>query len=273
MPESLLPPLVDTETLQQHLDDPHLLIVDLRPKDDYEEGHIPGARSLDYSEIVQAQPPAMGMLPDEERLGRVLSRIGLTPEHHVVAYDEEGGGRAARLLWTLEALGHRQLSLLDGGLIAWDEEERPIEEGPDRGASSDYQARFENAGVVTDKQHILARLGAADLALLDARSPGEFRGQDMRARRGGHIPGAVNLNWTEVMDPEDSLRLKPNPEIQAMLKARGVTPDKEVVVYCQTHHRSAHTYWVLRHLGYPNIKGYPGAWSEWGNDPEMPVER
>ena len=74
------------------------------------------------------------------------------------------------------------------------------------------------------------------------------------------------------MDPQRQLRLQPDPVLRQLLDARGVTPDKEVIVYCQTHHRSAHTYWVLRHLGYGRVRGYPGAWSEWGNDPDMPIE-
>ena len=95
---------------------------------------------------------------------------------------------------------------------------------------------------------------------------------DQRAARGGHIPGAVNLNWMDTMDPQRQLRLQPAPVLRQLLDLRGVTTDKEVIVYCQTHHRSAHTYWVLRYLGYPRVRGYPGAWSEWGNDPSVPVE-
>jgi thiosulfate/3-mercaptopyruvate sulfurtransferase len=127
--------------------------------------------------------------------------------------------------------------------------------------------------VVADKSYILSRLGQADLALLDTRSPGEYRGLDVRAARGGHIPGAVNMNWTTAMDQARQLRFKADGELRALLEGLGVTPDKEVIVYCQTHHRSAHTYMVLKHLGYPRIRGYPGAWSEWGNDAALPVER
>jgi thiosulfate/3-mercaptopyruvate sulfurtransferase len=116
-------------------------------------------------------------------------------------------------------------------------------------------------------------LGQADFVPLDTRSPGEYAGIDIRAARGGHIPGAVNMNWTEAMDPGRQLRFKPDHTLRRMLESKGVTPDKEVVVYCQTHHRSAHTYIVLKHLGYPRLRGYPGAWSEWGNSAELPIER
>jgi thiosulfate/3-mercaptopyruvate sulfurtransferase len=216
----------------------------------------------------------MGLLPTEARLGEVLSRLGLTPTRQVVAYDEEGNGRAGRLLWTLATLGHAQVSLLNGGIHAWEAAVGPLETQIRQPPHSAYQARFTDPPTaIADKNYILARLGQPDLALLDTRTPAEFAGLDQRAVRGGHIPGAVNLPWTDAMDPQRQLRLQPDPVLRKLLEQRGVTPGKEVIVYCQTHHRSAHTYWVLRHLGYSRVRGYPGAWSEWGNDSDLPIER
>lgn len=267
-----LPLLIEPEQLQPLLADPTVLIVDLSDPASYAAGHIPGAVHLDYSDLIRAEPPAMGLMPGEAQLSEVLSRLGLTPDRPVVAYDEEGNGRASRLLWTLSVLGHEWVSLLNGGIHAWDAAGGPLEAPFRHPPRSDYRARFANPAAVADRDYILERLGQSDLALLDTRSPGEFTGQDQRAARGGHIPGAVNLNWTDAMDPQRQWRLQPDPVLRAMLEKRGVTPDKEVIVYCQTHHRSAHTYWVLRYLGYPRARGYPGAWSEWGNDPNLPVE-
>ena len=110
------------------------------------------------------------------------------------------------------------------------------------------------------------------MALLDSRSKEEYSGERKFAQRGGHIPGAVNLDWHLAMDPDHNHRLQPESVLRDMLNARGVTPDKTVVTYCQTHHRSAFTYFVLKVLGYPRIKGYPGSWSEWGNDDSTPIE-
>ena len=270
----ILPLLIEPEQLQPHLADPAVLIVDLCDPTRYAAGHIPGAVHLDYADLVRVEPPAMGLLPTEARLSEVLSRIGLTPGRQVVAYDDEGNGRAARLLWTLATLGHERASLLNGGIHAWDAAGGSLETGLRESPRSVYQARFiEPPTAVADQAYILARLGQPDLALLDTRTPAEFAGLDVRAARGGHIPGAVNLNWTDAMDPQRQLRLQPDPVLRKLLERRGVTPDKEVIVYCQTHHRSAHTYWVLRYLGYPRVRGYPGAWSEWGNTPDVPVER
>lgn len=267
-----LPLLVEPEELAKHLNDPGLLIVDVRNIDSYAEGHIPGAVNLDYASIIRIAPPAMGLLPDETQLSAVMSALGLTPESHVVAYDEEGGGRAGRLLWTLDVLGHQSLSLLNGGFAAWMAESRPLDQQAVVPTPSQYTARFANPEALADRNYILSRLNRSNLALLDTRSPGEYAGMDIRAVRGGHIPGAVNMNWTDAMDMANSFRFKPDATLRGMLEAIGVTPDKEVIVYCQTHHRSAHTYMVLKHLGYSKIRGYPGAWSEWGNDPSLPVE-
>ena len=104
------------------------------------------------------------------------------------------------------------------------------------------------------------------------RSPAEFTGARKFADRAGHIPGAAHLEWTDMMDKQRNLRLLPDDQLRAMLAERGVTPDKEIITYCQTHHRSAYSYVVLKHLGYENVRGYPGSWSDWGNNPALPVE-
>ncbi|QIT55193.1 sulfurtransferase [Aquisalimonas sp. 2447] len=273
MTQSLLPLLAEPEQLREKLDDPRLLIVDLSDEGTYSQGHIPGAVHLTYAWLVRKTPPALGLLPDEKALSDVLSEIGLTPEHHVVAYDNEGNGRAGRLLWTLDVCGHRQWSLLNGGSHAWFNEGHPVETGVNRPAPSNYTVSLpERPAPLADKEWILRHLDDDGVAILDARSPGEYDGSDVRSARGGHIPGAVNLEWTRALDRERNLRLLPAETLQAMLAERGIRPDQEVVTHCQTHHRSSLTYVMLRALGYERVRGYAGSWSEWGNDPEAPVE-
>ncbi len=268
----MLPLVVEPDQLEAAGGIPRLLIVDLCSRESYEKTHIPGAVHLEYARIVEHRPPIMGLLPDTERLAEVLGALGVRSDTHVVAYDNEGGGKASRLLWTLDASGHTRFSLLNGGLVAWIEEGHKVESSatdPIRNTCSITP----NPATRADKAYILAQLPRADLGLLDARSPGEFIGADQRAARGGHIPGAKNLEWTDALDKGNHLRLKPAAQLRAMLHTAGLTPEKEIITYCHSHHRSALWYVILKALGYPRVRGYPGSWSDWGNDASTPIEK
>jgi thiosulfate/3-mercaptopyruvate sulfurtransferase len=265
------PWLIEADSLEDALSSKELLIVDLGKADTYRKLHIPGAVFVDYNLIVAANRPVMGQLPDDATLQRLFSSLGIDRDRYVVAYDEEGGGRAARFLWTLEVAGHARCSLLNGGLHAWANEGHRCEDAVVRPTSSTF-ALAHNDTPVADSAYIRERLGNPAVALLDVRSAEEFSGAKRLAERGGHIPGAVNLEWTLAMDPGRNLRFKPDEELERLFSRAGITPEREIITYCQTHHRSAHTYLVLRHLGFPRVKGYPGSWSDWGNNPALPVE-
>jgi len=271
MAPALLPLIVEPAELETHLGAENLLIVDLSRPETYAQAHLPGAVHLEYAQIVAARPPAMGVLPDAAQLSEALGSIGATPDSHIVAYDDEGGGRAARLLWTLDVIGHSRYSLLNGGLHAWTNERHPVNAQPVRRPRSSYPVTFRD-GAVADKNYILEHLRDPGVVIVDARSPAEYRGENRRAERAGHIPGAVNFDWVNEIDRTRNLRLRPAEELKQLLSQMGVTPDKEVIAYCQTHHRSAHTYMMLKSLGYPRVRGYPGSWSEWGNSPDTPIE-
>ena len=267
-----LPFLLEPSDLEEYLGQISLLVVDVGDADAYEKERIPGAVHIDYLDIVSGAVPTSGTLPPVENLQDVLSSIGLTREHHVVAYDSEGNGRASRFLWTLDVLAHSKTSLLNGGFTAWKNEGYPVETSPPpRIDRSDYSVVV-NGKAQADKSYILSNLGNTDIGLLDARSKMEFEGFDVRALRGGHIPGARNINWLDTIDTTKNNRFKPADELRQMLHQQGITPDKEIITYCQTHHRSSHSYAMLKSLGYDRIRGYAGSWSEWGNSSETPIE-
>ncbi|MFW6345443.1 MAG: sulfurtransferase [Halomonas sp.] len=250
-----------------------VLLVDVGDDDRrYRRAHLPGAVHLPYGELVRADPPAMGLLPEPRALGERLGRIGIDDTVTVVAYDADGGGKAGRLLWTLDVLGHPRHGLLNGGLQGWLAAEGPVEGGAQAPQPREYAAQIRCPACLADRDWVREHLNDPAVAILDARSWAEYIGTDRRAERGGHIPGAVHLDWQALMDPEDPPLLRSAAELRAMLAERGLAdPEQEVVVHCQTHHRSSLTYVVLRAIGYQRVRGYAGSWSEWGNDPELPV--
>lgn len=266
-----LPLLIEPEDLEPLLGRDDLLIVDVGKKTTYRQLHIPGAVHLEYGRIVAEKRPVHGLLPDRETLERVFSELGIGSETSVIAYDDEGGGNAARLLWTLESMGHTRCTLLNGGLHAWANERFPVESRPVTPTATRFLAR-PVAEPAADTEYILSRLDDPETVLIDARSADEYTGARRYAARGGHIPGAVNFEWTAAMDKSRSLRLRPEDELVRELADLGITRDKQIISYCQTHHRSSHTYWMLRVLGFPRVKGYPGSWSAWGNREDTPIE-
>lgn len=263
--------LIEPEQLAAELGQPGRVIVDLCKPEVYAAGHIPGAVSLAFPSIVRVQAPVMGLLPDEAKLSAVLSGLGITPNTHVIAYDDEGGGKASRFLWTLAAVGHKHWSLLNGGLHAWTGDGHPVTTTPSVAAPSEYPAHY-TGEVVADRAYILAHLKDNATVIVDARSPGEYNGTDVRAERGGHIPSAVNFDWQLGMDRNRGLRLRSAGDLLPKLTALGITPDKEAIAYCHTHHRSALTFVMLKALGFERVRGYPGSWSDWGNRADTPIE-
>lgn len=263
--------LIEPEDLESCLHDTDIAVVDLCKAKQYATAHIPGAHYVDYADIVHIERPVMGLLPSKIQVSIILSRLGITPDTHVVAYDDEGGGNASRFLWTLHVFGHDKTSLLNGGLFSWANEGHAVDTKVPVPKPSDYGVE-NTQRYVADRQYILDNLDNKQVALLDARSNPEYTGEKKFAIKGGHIPGAVNFEWVSAMDPKKNLRLRPEEEIKNELDRLGLTSDREIICYCQTHHRSAFSYMMLRILGYENVKGYPGSWSDWGNQPDTPVE-
>ncbi|KAF1056526.1 MAG: Thiosulfate sulfurtransferase [Pseudomonas delhiensis] len=264
-----LPLVIEPAELAARLEAPELVLVDLTSAARYAEGHLPGARFIAPARTQRGQPPAPGLLPEKADLEALFGELGHRPEAVYVVYDDEGGGWAGRFIWLLDVIGHTRYHYLDGGLHAWLADSLPLSQAVPPSAGERVALTLHDAPTAT-REYLQSRLGAADLAVWDARSPSEYHGDKVLAAKGGHVPGAVNFEWTAGMDRERALRIR--QDMPQILQELGITPDKEVITHCQTHHRSGFTYLVAKALGYPRVKGYAGSWSEWGNHPDTPVE-
>lgn len=265
-----LPLVIEPSDLKDRLDAPELILVDLTSSVRYAAGHIPGARFVDPKRTQLGQPPAPGLLPEKPDLEKLFGELGHNPEAVYVVYDDEGGGWAGRFIWLLDVIGHTRYHYVDGGLLAWQAQQLPLSTQVPPSGSTTATLTLHDEPTAT-REYLQSRLGAADLAIWDARGPTEYSGEKVVAAKGGHIPGAINFEWTAGMDPARNLRIR--EDIGEILNQLGITADKEVITHCQTHHRSGFTYLVAKALGYPRVKGYAGSWGEWGNHPDTPVER
>jgi thiosulfate/3-mercaptopyruvate sulfurtransferase len=245
------------------------IILDVRPAESFAQGHIPGAIHLDlwgFSLIDTDEAPRRAFL---WMIHHVLEQRGINNTRPVVVYEDSSGMRAARVFWFLEYFGHPDTRLLDGGFSAWLDAALPVTR--DAVAPKAVEWKVEpRLDLAAGWKDVALRLDSPDAVMLDTRSDDEYYGRVARAKRGGAIPGAVHIEWTRNLDDEGAF--KPLPELRAMYEKVGITPDKDVIAYCQGGYRAAHGYLALRLLGFPRVRNYLGSWKEWGDRDELPIE-
>jgi thiosulfate/3-mercaptopyruvate sulfurtransferase len=248
---------------------PRPLVLDIRAAEDFANGHIPGAVHLDLwgLSLVDTDPaPLKAFMWIVDHLFNLRGVDASTP---VVVYDDQSGVRAARAFWFLEYFGHQHVQVLDGGFGAWISAGHPVARDAAPPPKSTWTGTPQATAIATWRD-VKERLGNADVVILDTRSDEEYHGTLVRAKRGGAIPGAAHVEWKRNLAPDGTF--KPAAELRAIYEQAGVTPDKEVVAYCQGGYRAAHAYLALRLLGYPRVRNYTGSWKEWGDREELPIE-
>ncbi|MBF7681870.1 sulfurtransferase [Acinetobacter sp. B5B] len=265
--------LIDAEQLLPHLDHAQLRIVDLTRTSVYRQLHLPHAVHVMPKQLVSQRDFATGLLPQQDDLQSLIEHLQLSPDHHVVAYDDEGGAWASRFLWNLHCAGFERTSLLNGGIHAWLANKYPVTtvEPKIEPTSHLYQvnlSQVENYQI--DYMTLKQAVENEDIQLWDCRSFEEYTGQQRAARKGGHIPNALHYAFDRALDRENHLKLQPFVEIRQNLQHMGFDLDQPVVVYCQSHHRSGLAYLLARMLQW-QVRAYDGAWSEWGNMTNSPI--
>lgn len=257
--------IISTSELESKLDESNLLVIDTRSFKEYSEGHIPGSVNLDLFAFHWIDTTKDGIQNFNKQTEMLFSFVGITTEKKIVFYDDVSGMLAARGVWMLEYFSHPDVSILDGGMKKWKNENKEIETKPNPFQPSKFSGKI-NSDIIVGYEYILENL--ENLKIVDARTEGEFQGTTIRAAQSGHIPKAINIDWNQNI--ADTGVFKSDAELSQLYQ---FPKDSEIVTYCQGAYRAANAFLALKKLGFENVKVYLGSWGEWGNKLELPVEK
>lgn len=271
--------LVETDWVAQHLEDPQVRIVE--SDEDYllyDTGHIPGAVKLDW--FTTLQDPVRRDFISQADFERMCSHLGIANNTIVVFYGDKNNWFATYAFWLFEYYGHHNMKIMNGGRVKWVNENRPLTREVPSYPAVQYSAQPPENRIRAFREQVLLQ-SQAGIPLVDVRSPQEYTGELLHmpnypqegAMRGGHIPGAVNIPWSQAVDAETGLFKSPQA-LRELYQGKGVTPEVEIITYCRIGERSSHTWFVLKYLlGYPGVKNYDGSWTEWGNLVAAPIHK
>jgi thiosulfate/3-mercaptopyruvate sulfurtransferase len=271
--------LVDADWVEAHLHDPKVRLIEVDVDTNaYEQGHIPGAVGFNWQKELQDQTIRAPL--SQAHLEELMSRAGVSNDTTIVLYGDNNNWFAAWALWILKYYRHQDVRLLDGGRVKWVADKRELTTEVPSYPSTTYHAQSPDAAIRALRDQILAQLGRSDITLVDVRSPAEYSGELLApahlpqegAQRGGHIPGAANIPWSQAVREDGTF--KSADELRSLYEGKGVTANKEVIAYCRIGERSSHTWFVLHYLlGYPEVRNYDGSWTEWGSLIGVPIEK
>jgi thiosulfate/3-mercaptopyruvate sulfurtransferase len=264
--------LVDTEWIEAHAADPSLRVLEVGGNANaFGEGHLPGAAFVSMRSLSNPDDPIGGQIATAAQVSEDLSNVGLGRDQTVVLYDRRNNLQAARAYWVLKYYQHADVRIYNGGTPKWTEDGQVMSTVMVEYEPSDYQAGPPDPEIRTTWQYVVDHTDDPATLFCDTRSPEEYLGRDVRAERGGRIPGSINVEWTAAVNANGTF--KSSEELAALYGGAGFTPDKQIITYCQSGVRGAHTWFVLSELlGYPSVRNYDGSWVEYGNNPESPVE-
>ncbi len=268
--------IISPQTLKEWQGDSSrkILLLDLSENANYQRGTIANAVNMPYAGLVNGEFPNPGMLPQAADFATALAAVGYDGSQHLVAFDDEFGMKAARLYWTLRMAGdgRENFSYLNGGVAAWQNSDGEVSSGGSARPTEVRSIEWDTErGPRATREQILASLPQQEYFLWDTRSAGEYSGEEKRAERAGHIPGARHLEWSSLLNQDGTI--KPAAEARGILEKffEERKDAQPIVVYCQAHRRSSLAFMVADFVGI-EVLGYDGSWQEWGNLPDTPIE-
>jgi thiosulfate/3-mercaptopyruvate sulfurtransferase len=282
MPYARPEALVSTDWLAAHLSDPHVRVVDssfklpgITPtaRQDYDQGHIPGAVFFDIDDICEPGTSLPHMIPSPDLFAQKIGTLGIGDGVRVVAYDSAGLSSAGRAWWMLRLFGHNNVAVLDGGLPKWRAEGRPLDTVVPSPPQRHFTARFDPS-LVRDKRTLIENLATRHEQVVDARAAGRFDGTMPEVRpglRSGHIPGSRNAPYEFVTDPQ-TRQLKSADELTHLFRDAGIDLDRPIVTSCGSGVTACALAFALHLIGHPGAAVYDGSWSEWGQPGDTPIE-
>jgi thiosulfate/3-mercaptopyruvate sulfurtransferase len=249
-----------------------IIVVDVRPRSEYVVGHLPKAVNIELAHFHWIDTSREGISQFNKQMIKLLSNIGIKKNKLVVFYDNISGMFSARGVWLLTYFSHTNVVMLDGGFTKWKKEGRNIETIDNAFVNSHFNGK-PNPKVLADYRYIRSKIKRNDkknnAVIIDSRSKLEYQGYEKRAASAGHIPSAINVDWTKNINEDGTF--KDEEDLKKLYSH--IPKDKEVVTYCQGGYRAANTFVVLRNLGYDRVRMYVGSWGEWGNKFSLPVEK
>jgi thiosulfate/3-mercaptopyruvate sulfurtransferase len=272
--------LVDTQWVEDHLKDPKVRVaeVDYDPKANYKLGHAAGAVLFDWKEDIN--DPLTRNIFSKQSCEDLLQRAGINNDTTLILYGDFNNWFAAFAFWVFKYYGYDDIRLMNGGRKKWLEEDRPLSKDIPEYPKGNFKAAEPDNSIRVFLNYVRDSIESSQKVLIDVRSPKEFTGEILappeypteHAQRGGHIPGALNIPWSQAVSEDGTF--KSAEELKKLYESKGITSNREVITYCRIGERSSHTWFVLKYLlGYPDVKNYDGSWTEWGNMIDNPIEK